>query len=61
VELINETPVEELAYQIEKGSVIIDSCELTPTDFNIKTEHFVEGTAVVVIELSEGTILIRRP
>lgn len=61
VEIINEIPVEQLTYQIEKGSVIIDDCELAPTDFDIKTESFAEGTAVAVIELSEGTILIKRP
>jgi valyl-tRNA synthetase len=60
IELINKISLEELSDQIEKGLVIIDNCELSPTDFNIKTELFVEGTAVVVIELSEGTILIKR-
>jgi valyl-tRNA synthetase len=60
VELINKMPLEELSAQIERGSVIIDKCELSPADFNIKTERFAEGAAVTVIELSEGTILIKR-
>ena len=60
VELINTMSLEELSAQIEKGSVTIDNCELSPTDFNIKTERFAEGAAVAVIELSEGTILIKR-
>ncbi|MGZ7112249.1 MAG: class I tRNA ligase family protein, partial [Halobacteriota archaeon] len=59
-ELINNMPVEEIADQIKKGSVTIDGHEFAQTDFIVKKELFAEGMVVGVIELSEGTILVKR-
>jgi len=59
-ELINNSPTEEIADQIGKGSVTIDGHVFAPTDFIVKKELFAEGMVVDVIELSEGTILVKR-
>jgi len=59
-ELIKSTPIKEIANQIGEGSVTIDGHVFAPTDFIVKKEPFAEGAAVDVIELSEGTVLVKR-
>jgi valyl-tRNA synthetase len=60
VELLRSIPTEELANKIATGLVKINGYEFLPTDFIVSKELFAEGVAVDVIELKEGTILIKR-
>ncbi len=59
VQLIRETPAQEIADQIEKGSVTIGDIQLDLEDFIIKKERAIEGVAADVIELREATIIIK--
>ncbi len=59
VQLISETPAQEIADEIGKGSVTIGGIQLEPEDFVIKKERAVEGVAADVIELREATIIIK--
>ena len=59
VQLIRETPAQEIADQIEKGSVTIGGIQLDLEDFIIKKERAIEGVAADVIELREATIIIK--
>jgi hypothetical protein len=59
-ELIKGIPIKEIADQIGQGSVTIDGHVFAPSDFIVKKELFAEGAAVNVIELSEGTVLVKR-
>ncbi|MFZ0010331.1 MAG: valine--tRNA ligase [Halobacteriota archaeon] len=59
VQLISETPAQEIADQIGKGSVTIGGIQLEPEDLVIKKERAIEGVAVDVIELREATIIIK--
>jgi valyl-tRNA synthetase len=57
-QLISETPVQDIADQIAKGSVIINGILLNPEDFIIKKTRAIEGAAADVIELREATVII---
>ena len=59
VQLIRETPAQEIADQIEKGSVTIGDIQLDLEDFIIKKERAIEGVAADVIELRDATIIIK--
>ncbi len=59
MQLISETPAQEIADEIGKGSVTIGGIQLEPEDFVIKKERAVEGVAADVIELREATIIIK--
>jgi valyl-tRNA synthetase len=59
VQLIRETPAQEIADQIEKGSVTIGGIQLDLEDFIIKKERAIEGVAADVIELRDATIIIK--
>jgi valyl-tRNA synthetase len=59
VQLISETPAQEIADEIGKGSVTIGGIQLEPEDFVIRKERAVEGVAADVIELREATIIIK--
>jgi valyl-tRNA synthetase len=59
VQLISETPAQEIADEIGKGSVTIGGIQLEPEDFVIKKERAIEGVAADVIELREATIIIK--
>ncbi|MFZ0926068.1 MAG: valine--tRNA ligase [Halobacteriota archaeon] len=59
VQLIRETPAQEIADQIEKGSVTIGGIQLDLEDLVIKKERAIEGVAADVIELREATIIIK--
>ena len=59
VQLIRETPAQEIADEIGKGSVTIGGIQLEPEDFVIKKGRAIEGVAADVIELREATIIIK--